>query len=78
MAEQKVLLEIQGMTCEGCSQTIEHSLKGEQGIREVHIDWCCGFGDITFDREKTDAERVLGNPVFQGEYRAKLVAPGCC
>lgn len=79
MAEQSVFLEIQGMTCDGCAQTIKRYLKQDQGVKEVRIDWQSGIAEVTIDPEATDEEKVLGNRVFQHQYKAQLTYPrGCC
>lgn len=78
MAELTVALEIQGMTCKGCAQSIEESLRQHAGVTDVQVDWCCGVGIVAFDGGETDQERIVASPVFQGQYRAKIMGGGCC
>lgn len=78
MAEQSVLLQIEGMTCDGCAQTIKRSLKQNRGVKDVRIDWRSGVGEITFDSEATDRERIVQNRVFQRQYKAQLASSGTC
>lgn len=78
MADEKVLLQIEGMTCDGCAQTIERSLKRDKGIKKVKVDWRSGAGEIVFDPGETDEQEILENRVFQGHYKAQISSPGCC
>lgn len=77
MAEEKVLLEIEGMTCDGCAQTVQHALEREKGVKTAEVDWQSGVAEVTFDREQTDEEQILDNPVFGRQYQARLTG-GCC
>ena len=78
MAEEKVLLQVEGMTCEGCAQTIERALKRDKGIKKVQIDWRSGKAEVTFSLDETDPLNIVENRVFQGHYKAKMSSPGCC
>lgn len=78
MAEQTLVLQIAGMTCEDCAQSIQDTLRREQGIADVQIDWCCGTGIVVFDANQTDMECILGSAAFQGGYRARVAGGGCC
>ncbi|MBI2886090.1 MAG: heavy-metal-associated domain-containing protein [Chloroflexi bacterium] len=77
MAEQTVQLQIEGMTCEGCAQGIEHGLKRNKGVRRVRVDWRTGLGEVLFDSEATSEQEILENPVFQRHYKATMLG-GCC
>jgi copper chaperone CopZ len=78
MGEQTVSLQIEGMTCDGCAQTIKRYLKQDKGVMDARIDWRSGEAEVAFDREGTDEERILGNRVFQRQYKARLAGPGDC
>lgn len=79
MATERVMLRIEGMTCDGCSQTIKHALEREAGISEVQVSWEAGLAEIDFDPERTDEGRILTNRVFRRQYRAEpWVPPRCC
>lgn len=77
--ERSVLLEIEGMTCDGCAETIARSLKQDRGVKEVRVNWQSGIAEVTIDPDATDEEKLLGNRVFQRQYKARLAYPhGCC
>jgi copper chaperone CopZ len=64
------------MDCEGCAQTIEHSLKRIEGVREVRIDWQKGDGEVAFDPDQTDEQAILDDRIFSGGYTAALAREG--
>lgn len=78
MAEQTLVLQIEGMTCEDCSQSIQDALRQERGVRDVQVDWCCGTGVIVFDDGQTNQGQIVSSAAFQGEYRARVAGGGCC
>jgi len=72
--ETKVVLKIQGMSCDGCSQSIEHSLKRQRGVKGVKVNWRTGTGEVVFDPEETKVEDILENRIFQGHYKAQATS----
>lgn len=79
MAEEKVLSQIAGMTCEGCAQGIQNALKRVKGVNAVKVNWRSGQGEVTFDTHDTSELKILEHPIFQGHYSACLVpSGGCC
>ena len=79
MATARMLLHIQGMTCDGCSRSIEQALAREEGVSEAHVSWQEGLAELTYDAALTDEEQVLSNRIFERKYRAKAVhIGGCC
>ncbi len=79
MATATMLLRIEGMTCDGCSQSIEQALAREEGVSEARVAWREGVAELTYDTALTDEERVLSNRIFKRQYRAKAVhIGGCC
>ena len=79
MAEAKAVLQIEGMTCDGCAQAIQYSLKRKKGVKQVKVNWRTGQGEVTFDTEETSELDILENPVFRRHYKASLIpSGGCC
>ncbi len=79
MATARMMLRIEGMTCDGCSRSIEQALSREQGVSEARVSWQEGLAELTYDAALTDEERVLSNRIFKRRYHAKRVhAGGCC
>ncbi|MFQ5880794.1 MAG: heavy-metal-associated domain-containing protein [Dehalococcoidia bacterium] len=73
MAEERLRLKIEGMTCDGCADTIRRYLKRENGVKEATIDWRAGTGIVTYDPELTSRDKILANKVFTTHYRAEVV-----
>lgn len=73
MTHKAVKLNIRGMTCQGCADTIARYLKREEGIEQVSIDSETGSGVVVIDPEVTSEEDILRNRAFQGHYSAQLV-----
>lgn len=78
MSEGKVLLQIEGMTCDGCVQTITHFLKRDKGVKQVKVNWRTGQGEVTFDPEETSELGILENPAFRRHYKARRIPSGSC
>lgn len=72
MAQKTIKLNISGMTCQGCADTVARYLKRENGVLPVSVDWKDGSGEVVIDPEVTREEGILRNAVFQGHYSAKL------
>lgn len=72
MAEKTIKLDIKGMTCQGCAETITRYLKREKGVEKVAIDWKGGSGEVVIDPRVTSEDDILRNRVFEGHYSAKL------
>ncbi len=73
MAEAKLLLRVKGMTCDGCSQTVQQALEREDGVVEAIVSWEDGLAELTYDTALTDEQHVLSNRVFKRQYRAERV-----
>lgn len=78
MAQELLELKIEGMTCDGCAQTIHRYLKQDKGVQEANIDWQAGTGIVTYDPALTSQETILNNKVFLRQYRAEVVEGGSC
>lgn len=79
MTERSILLEIEGMTCGHCAQTITRHLRGDDGVKDVRIDWESGLAEVTFDPGTTNEDKILSNRAFQQHYKVRLTSPrGCC
>ncbi len=73
MAKAKLLLKIEGMTCDGRSQTVQQALEREDGVVEARVSWEDGLAELTYDTTLTDEEQVLANRIFKRQYGAERV-----
>jgi len=72
MAEASAVLNVQGMTCDGCAQTIRRVLGREPGVRGVSVDWKAGTARVSFDPSMTSAEGIARSAVFRSRFNAVL------
>jgi len=53
-----VNLNIEGMTCTGCEENINHSISKLDGILEIKSSYKKGTSVIEFDKSKTNLEAI--------------------
>jgi copper chaperone CopZ len=73
LEKQPLTLEIKGMTCDGCAETVKRYLKQVDGVLEAAVDWDSGRGEVVYDPTKTDEETILNSPAFRRHYSARPV-----
>ena len=78
MATETAVLRIEGMTCDGCSQTVKQALERDASVSEARVSWEDGLAQVTYDPDATDEEQILANRVFRRQYRAELLPRGGC
>jgi mercuric ion transport protein len=55
---ESVKLIIEGMTCTGCEENINNSIKQLEGIIEINTSYKTGTSDIKFDKRKTGNDEI--------------------
>lgn len=79
MTTERVILSIEGMTCDGCSQTVAQGLKREPGVSDAAVSFEGGSAVVAFDPSLTDEDRILESRIFRRQYRAQPRSrPSCC
>ena len=78
MATETAVLRVEGMTCDGCSQTVRPGLEHDAGVSAARVSWEDGLAEITYDPDATDEKQILANRVFGRQYRAEFLARGGC
>ena len=56
---QKLVLNIQGMTCSGCEAHVEHAAKEVDGIQKAKASYAEGKAEIEFDPAQTTPEKII-------------------
>lgn len=51
-------LSIQGMTCTGCENAVNHALGSTEGVVEATSDYKTGKAEVTFDKSQTTIENL--------------------
>jgi mercuric reductase len=69
--EEKLLLEITGMTCDHCAVSIERLLEKKNGILSKKVSHASGKGEIAFNPDHISKEEIIQSINQTPTYRAK-------
>ncbi|WP_201535593.1 heavy-metal-associated domain-containing protein [Psychrobacter ciconiae] len=58
MAEQTQIINIDGMTCQGCVASIYNATANIDGLESMSIDLSANNATVTFDDSKTSADKI--------------------
>lgn len=74
MSEQKIELDVRGMTCDSCAHHVTRALQQVEGVSRVYIpNWAAGHATVTAQLGVN--EETLINAVKQAGYRATVETP---
>lgn len=71
---EQIKLNISGMDCEACSQTINLALSKVPGVLEYKTEYKNGSSIVKFDNSKTN-EQAIVNAVNETGYKVENVTP---
>lgn len=71
MEKRTIELDILGMTCAACANTVERALKRTQGVDDAHVNIATERGSVTFDPAVVDLSGLV-RQVRQAGYDAKV------
>lgn len=54
----KAKLEIEGMTCTGCEQSVDNALKSQEGVVSVTSSYKTGIAYVQYDKTKVKPEQL--------------------
>lgn len=69
--EEKMVLDISGMTCDHCAVSIERLLEKKNGILSKKVSYASGKGEITFNPYDISKEEIIQSINQTPTYRAK-------
>lgn len=69
--EEKMVIEISGMTCDHCAVSIERLLEKKKGILSKKISYASGKGEIVFNPDHISKEEIIHSINLTPAYRAK-------
>lgn len=58
MATQTRIINIEGMTCGGCVQSIHNATAGIEGLDTMTVELASNQATVTFDDSLTSAEKI--------------------
>lgn len=77
--EEKLSLEVTGMTCEHCAVSIEQLLEKKSGILSKKVSHQTGKGEVTFNSDTISKDDIIGAINQSKNYKAKETNNmGCC
>lgn len=56
--QQEAQLQIKGMTCAGCEQSVNHVLKSQEGVVEAKASYETGMAQLSYDPSITSPESL--------------------
>jgi len=70
MAKSKVILEVNGMTCEHCKKTVTETLEGIAGVKKAKVNLKRKQAKVTYDADQT-AISLLTEAIKEAGYEAR-------
>lgn len=65
-----VLIQIEGMHCHRCEQSIQRTLGAFPGVREVEVDFPSGQASVLHERGSVSAQQLM-SAINEAGYRAR-------
>jgi copper chaperone CopZ len=59
MAQTRVELKVEGMTCQGCVRSVEKKLSGVAGVESAQVDLAAGKAVVVFDDAKVQFGQLI-------------------
>ena len=69
MAEQFIVLDVQGMMCQKCVAHVKKALEGVKGVKSVEVDLDQNMATVTYAGKKPEE---LAKAVIDEGYEAKI------
>ncbi|HEX9512538.1 MAG TPA: mercury(II) reductase [Puia sp.] len=69
--EEKISLDITGMTCDHCAVSIERLLEKKKGILSKKVSYASGKGELTYNPDVISKDDIIGAINQTPNYRAK-------
>ncbi len=69
----KVVLNIEGMTCTGCEQAVNHALTSQPGVFKAESNHKTGLAVVEYDSAKVDVNQLKQAVEKQAGYTVKSV-----
>jgi copper chaperone len=57
---EKITLNVQGMSCQGCVGNVTRVLKATPGVADVNVTLTPGRAEVSYDPARTDAAKLRG------------------
>lgn len=67
-----VALNVTGMTCGGCANSVHAALMGVEGVTGAQVDIKTGIVQVAYDSAKANPEKLLAAVAALNEFKAAL------
>jgi copper chaperone CopZ len=65
-------INVDGMTCSGCSSFVEKFLKKQEGVKDVQVNLEKGQAQVELDETKNSASQLVAKLNADTHYKASL------
>lgn len=72
VASERVVLSVQGMTCEGCAAAVQRALSDVPGVLSASVRYAEGEAVVVVEAGKRPEDRALSEAVEQAGYNAAV------
>jgi copper chaperone len=69
--EKRLVLDIEGMTCVHCKNTVRNAIKDVKGVLKSEVDLKNHTAHVEFEDELTSYERIVDAVNSTGIYKVK-------
>ncbi len=69
----EAVLEIEGMTCTGCENTVNYALKSQNGVLSASSSYKTGIAKVKYDKSKISPEKLTEAIEKTGTYKVKMI-----
>ncbi len=73
VASEKVILQVEGMTCENCVKAVNKALENCEGVIEHQVSLAESAAVVAFDPAKINPEKIIA-AIEKVGYKAKMPA----
>lgn len=70
MAEEKTVLRIEGMSCDGCKRSVTIAIQNTPGVKNVVVDLLKKEAEVVFDNAVGSKDRIIEAVNATGIYTA--------
>src|SRR5260370_3331990 len=74
-ADNRAVLELEGMTCASCAMRIEKGLKKVPGVKDANVNLATELATVTYDPAQTGLEQMVQKVEAVGYKASPQVAP---
>ena len=67
------VIKVSGMTCSYCVKSVKKAMINETGVSIVALDLATGLATVTYDKDKTNPEKIAENVTKETRFEGEVV-----